>query len=48
MQLEGTRGHRFIAYCATSGTPDHDKVVLLDLAEPQPVPAAPPTAERAG
>ncbi|PAZ10010.1 transcriptional regulator [Streptomyces sp. SA15] len=31
MQLEGTPGHRFIAYYAEPGTPDHDKLVLLDM-----------------
>ncbi|MFF8195083.1 helix-turn-helix transcriptional regulator [Streptomyces bobili] len=33
MQLEGTQGQRFIAYYAEPGTPDHDKLVLLDMAE---------------
>ncbi|MET7775484.1 MULTISPECIES: helix-turn-helix transcriptional regulator [Streptomyces] len=33
MQLEGTQGQRFIAYYAKPGTPDHDKLVLLDMAE---------------
>ncbi|WP_409467821.1 helix-turn-helix domain-containing protein [Streptomyces sp. HC307] len=31
MQLEGTQGQRFIAYYAEPGTPDHDKLVLLDM-----------------
>ncbi|MER5182519.1 helix-turn-helix transcriptional regulator [Streptomyces sp. NPDC002896] len=32
MQLEGTPGQRFVAYFAEPGTPDHDKLVLLDMA----------------
>jgi hypothetical protein len=35
MQLEGTRGHRLITYYAEPGTPDHDAVVLLDMAAQQ-------------
>ncbi|MEV0400867.1 helix-turn-helix transcriptional regulator [Actinoallomurus sp. NPDC050550] len=31
MQLEGTPGHRLVAYHAEPGTPDYDKMVLLDL-----------------
>ncbi|MGO4427183.1 transcriptional regulator, partial [Streptomyces sp. MCAF7] len=31
MQLEGTQGQRFIAYYAEPGTPDHDRLVLLDM-----------------
>ncbi|MGY4744945.1 helix-turn-helix transcriptional regulator [Streptomyces sp. ATMOS53] len=38
MLVEGTPGQRFIAYYAEPGTPDHDKLVLLDmpLAEKSP------------
>nr|WP_250906856.1 hypothetical protein [Nonomuraea sp. NEAU-A123] len=32
MQLEGTPGHRLVAYYAEPGTPEHDAMVLLDLA----------------
>jgi len=31
MQLEGFPGHRLVAHYATPGTPDHDKMVLLDM-----------------
>lgn len=31
MQLEGFPGHRLVAHYADPGTPDHDKMVLLDL-----------------
>ncbi|WP_328840960.1 hypothetical protein [Streptomyces europaeiscabiei] len=31
MQLEGFPGHRLVAHCADPGTPDHDKMVLLDM-----------------
>jgi transcriptional regulator with XRE-family HTH domain len=31
MDLEGTPGHRLVAYYAEPGTPDHDAMVLLDL-----------------
>ncbi|MFJ8108319.1 helix-turn-helix transcriptional regulator [Streptomyces sp. NPDC096132] len=31
MQIEGTPGQRFIAYFAEPGTPDHDRLVLLDM-----------------
>ncbi|MFD1546095.1 MmyB family transcriptional regulator [Nonomuraea guangzhouensis] len=33
MQLEGTPGHRLVAYYAEPGTPEYDAMVLLDLAE---------------
>ncbi|MCT9083989.1 helix-turn-helix transcriptional regulator [Streptomyces fulvoviolaceus] len=36
MQLEGTPGHRLVAHYATPGTPDHDKMVLLDMAAAEP------------
>ncbi|MBV6702225.1 helix-turn-helix transcriptional regulator [Kitasatospora aureofaciens] len=40
MQLEGTPGHRMGIYTAEPGTPDHDAMLLLDLAatttEPRP------------
>jgi transcriptional regulator with XRE-family HTH domain len=31
MQLEGFPGHRMVAHYAVPGTPDHDKMVLLDM-----------------
>ncbi|MFI5882332.1 helix-turn-helix transcriptional regulator [Streptomyces sp. NPDC051554] len=31
MQLEGFPGHRMVAHYAEPGTPDHDKMVLLDM-----------------
>lgn len=31
MQLDGTPGHRLLAYYAEPGSPDHDAMVLLDL-----------------
>ncbi|NUS88456.1 MAG: transcriptional regulator, partial [Streptomyces sp.] len=31
MQLEGAQGQRFIAYYAEPGTPDYDRLVLLDM-----------------
>jgi transcriptional regulator with XRE-family HTH domain len=31
MQLEGFPGHRLVAHYADPGTPDHDKMVLLDM-----------------
>ena len=36
MQLEGAPGHRLVAHYADPGTPDHDKMVLLDLAAVEP------------
>jgi hypothetical protein len=36
MQLEGTPGQRMNAYYAQSGTPDHDAMILLDLAAREP------------
>ncbi|MFJ8108331.1 helix-turn-helix transcriptional regulator [Streptomyces sp. NPDC096132] len=35
MELEGTPGHRLLAYYAEPGTPDHDALVLLDMAAQQ-------------
>ena len=32
MQLEGTPGHRLVTYYAEPGTPEHDAIVLLDMA----------------
>jgi transcriptional regulator with XRE-family HTH domain len=32
MQLEGSPGHRLVTYLADPGTPEHDKLVLLDMA----------------
>jgi len=31
MQLDGTPGHRLVAYFADAGSPDHDAMVLLDM-----------------
>ncbi|WP_390898911.1 MmyB family transcriptional regulator [Streptomyces cynarae] len=31
MQLEGTPGHRLVAYYADPASPDHDAMVLLDM-----------------
>lgn len=39
MQLKGTSGQRMNAYYAQPATPDHDAMILLDLAAHQPVPA---------
>lgn len=36
MELEGTPGHRLIAYYAQPGTPEYDSLVLLDLLGAQP------------
>ncbi|MFD9051857.1 helix-turn-helix transcriptional regulator [Streptomyces zaomyceticus] len=41
MQLEGTPGQRIGVYTAEPGTPDHDALLLLDMAAP----AAAPTRE---
>ncbi|WP_405734183.1 helix-turn-helix transcriptional regulator [Streptomyces sp. NBC_01537] len=43
MQLEGTPGHRLVTYFAEPGTPEHDAIVLLDMAahEPSSTPRAP-------
>ncbi|SEM56092.1 helix-turn-helix transcriptional regulator [Streptacidiphilus jiangxiensis] len=40
LQLDGTPGHRLVAYQAAPGTPDHDAMTLLDLldAEQRAVP----------
>jgi len=35
MLLEGTPGHRLVTYFAEPGTPDHDAMVLLDMAGAQ-------------
>jgi transcriptional regulator with XRE-family HTH domain len=40
MQIEGTPGQRFIAYFAEPGTPDHDRLVLLDMAVAQKPPTS--------
>ncbi|MFE4683969.1 hypothetical protein ACFRNJ_24675 [Streptomyces sp. NPDC056721] len=34
MQLEGTPGHRLSASYAEPGTPDYDKMLLLDAVAP--------------
>ncbi|MET7337385.1 transcriptional regulator [Nonomuraea sp. NPDC005650] len=44
MQLEGTPGHRLVAYYAEPGTPEYDAMVLLDLAASEH--AAKPAADR--
>ncbi|MGW1617550.1 helix-turn-helix transcriptional regulator [Streptomyces sp. NPDC002172] len=38
MQLEGTPGHRLVAYYADPGTPDHDAMLLLDMLGTQRTP----------
>ncbi|TPQ17968.1 helix-turn-helix transcriptional regulator [Streptomyces sporangiiformans] len=40
MQLEGTQGQRFVAYFAEPGTPEHDKLVLLDVSRAEQAEAA--------
>lgn len=35
MALEGTDGHRLVAYYAPSGTPEYDAMLLLDAAVPK-------------
>ncbi|MFJ9558841.1 helix-turn-helix transcriptional regulator [Streptomyces fuscichromogenes] len=44
MQLEGTPGHRLVAYYADPATPDHDAMLLLDMLGTQ---HAPESADRA-
>ncbi|MFJ9585994.1 helix-turn-helix transcriptional regulator [Streptomyces acidicola] len=39
MELEGTPGHRLVAYYAEPGTPEYDTLVLLDMLGSQPSPA---------
>ncbi|MDT0462238.1 hypothetical protein RM764_04310 [Streptomyces sp. DSM 41699] len=39
MELEGTPGHRLVAYDAEPDTPDYDALVLLDILGSQPSPA---------
>ncbi|GAA3777266.1 helix-turn-helix transcriptional regulator [Streptomyces coacervatus] len=41
MELEGTPGHRLIAYFADPDTPEYDALVLLDMLGSQPSPAHP-------
>jgi transcriptional regulator with XRE-family HTH domain len=36
MQLEGAPGHRLVAHYANPGTPDHDKMILLDMPVTEP------------
>ncbi|MEU7765441.1 hypothetical protein AB0B25_10025 [Nocardia sp. NPDC049190] len=38
MQLDGTLGHRLVAYYADAGCPDHDAMVLLDMLATQHAP----------
>jgi hypothetical protein len=40
--LEGTPGHRIVAYYAEPATPEHDAVALLDLLAQEPATATPP------
>ncbi|MEU3793870.1 helix-turn-helix transcriptional regulator [Streptomyces fructofermentans] len=42
LQIEGTPGQRIGVYTAEPGSPDHDALLLLDMAGPQPAPAARP------
>ena len=44
LRLEGTPGHRLLAYHAEPGTPGHDAVVLLDLLAQEPARRAGPRA----
>ncbi|MFE6822250.1 helix-turn-helix transcriptional regulator [Streptomyces sp. NPDC057690] len=46
MQLEGTPGHRLVAFFAESQTPEHDALVLLDLLGSQPSQASAPRSTR--
>ena len=53
LDINGTGGHRIVVYVAVPGSPDHDAMVLLDLAHPAVVsdngahqPARPGTAPR--
>ncbi|MDJ1133896.1 helix-turn-helix transcriptional regulator [Streptomyces iconiensis] len=39
MALSRTDGQRLVAHQATPGTPDHDAMLLLDMAHPTPTPA---------
>jgi hypothetical protein len=36
MQLESNPGQRLGVYTAEPGTPDHDAMILLDMAAPRP------------
>ncbi|MFE7571546.1 helix-turn-helix transcriptional regulator [Streptomyces sp. NPDC057539] len=38
MQLDGTPGHRLVVFYAEPGTPDHDKILLLDTPETERTP----------
>jgi len=44
MQLEGTPGQRMNAYYAQPATPEHDAMILLDLAAHEPA-AKPPARQ---
>ncbi|GAA3839489.1 helix-turn-helix transcriptional regulator [Streptomyces coacervatus] len=46
MQLDGTPGHRLVVFFAEPGTPDHEKMLLLDRAATEP--AAEPVEEKQG
>jgi transcriptional regulator with XRE-family HTH domain len=46
MQLEGTPGQRLNAYYAQPATPDHDAMILLDLAAHEPAPMPPASQPR--
>ena len=36
MQLDGTPGHRLVVFFAKPGTPEHEKMLLLDRAAAEP------------
>lgn len=44
MQLEGTPGQRLSAYYAQPAAPDHDAMILLDVAAHQPA-SKPPASQ---
>ncbi|WP_371583676.1 helix-turn-helix transcriptional regulator [Streptomyces sp. NBC_01314] len=46
MQLEGFPGHRLVAHYADPGTPDHDKMVLLDMVATGPEESKPAEEKR--
>jgi hypothetical protein len=45
MDLEGTPGQRLGVYLAEPGTPDHDALLLLDMATLQPAATPPQTRD---
>ncbi|MFE1986181.1 helix-turn-helix domain-containing protein [Streptomyces mirabilis] len=44
MQLDGTPGHRLVVFFAEPGTPEHDKLLLLDRTDTEP--SADPAEEK--